>query len=97
MSEFSKFDIYSLNTQMFKSSVKDDVDIYVDFLSQEDDFEAVKSYLLEHFENVDNNWFEYDKINKTCYVSIKEDRIEFCAQKNHQDYFGKGWLKVKEG
>ena len=74
----------------------DEVDKHVDFLKNENDYEKVQSYLREHFGTFENDkWFEFDDIHKTCYLLFDGDKIEFCAQKNHQDYFSKGWIKIK--
>ena len=97
MSEFNKFSLYSLNYESFQRKEKDQVDKHIEFLNKEDDFEKVQSYLQEHFGDFNNGkWFEFEDIHKSCYLLVKDGKIEFCAQKNHQDYFGKGWIKIKE-
>lgn len=97
MAEFNKFNMYSLGYDSIKKSEKDEIDKHIDFLNNENGYNEVKAYLVEHFGNFENDkWFEFPEINKTCYLLITKDRLEFCAQKNHKDYYGKGWLKIKE-
>lgn len=98
MVELNKYGFYSLNCGILKEQETDKVDKCIDFLKLEDDYEKVQSYLREHFGTFesDDKWFEFEDINKTCYLSVKDNKIEFCAQKNHKDYFGKGWIKIKK-
>lgn len=97
MSEFNKFSLYSLNYESSQIREKDHVDKHIEFLKLEDDYEKVQAYLQEHFGIFeDEKWFDYDDIHKSCYLLFQDGKIEFCAQKNHKDYFGKGWLKIQK-
>ena len=96
MSELNKFSLYSLSYKGYQNTKKDHIDRHIEFLKLEDDYEKVQSYLVEHFGDFSNGkWFEFEDIHKSCYLLAQDEKIEFCAQKNHRDYFGKGWLKTK--
>ena len=97
MAEFNKFSMYSLGYETIRKIEKDEIDKHIDFLTEENSYEEAKSYLIEHFGEFENDkWIEFPEINKTCYLLITNDRVEFCAQKNHKDYYGKGWLNSKK-
>ena len=96
MSEFNKFSLYSMNYGATLEKEKDQVDKHIEFLKLEDDYEKVQAYLQDHFGDLSNEkWVEFEDIHKSCYLSAKDCKIEFCAQKNHRDYFGKGWIKIQ--
>ena len=97
MTEFNKFNLYSLGYENIKKPEKDEIDKHIEYLTEENNYDNAKKYLIEHFGAFDNEkWFEFPNLDKSCYLLINEERVEFCAQKNHKQYYGKGWLKIKE-
>ena len=96
MSEFNKFSLYSMNYGATLEKEKDQVDKHIDYLKTEDNYEKVLSYLQTHFGKFENaKWFDFEDINKSCYLLIEDGKIEFCSLKNHKQYYGKGWIKIK--
>lgn len=97
MAEFNKFNLYSMGFEAATIKKVDEIDKHIDFLKFQDDYDEVRSYLVEHFGNIENDkWFEYPELGKSLYLVISDEKLEFCAQKNHKDYYGKGWRKIKE-
>ena len=97
MAEFNKFSLYSMGYEAVKKVEKDEIDLHIEHLNKENLYEEAKAYIVSHFGEFDKDkWVEFPEINKTCYLLVTDERVEFCAQKNHQDYYGKGWLKHKE-
>lgn len=97
MAEFNKYSFYSLGYETANAVSKDKLDKHIDFLKGEDNYDDVRAYLIEHFEEAENGkWFEYPELNKQCYLVVSENKIEFCVEKNHKQYYGKGWLKIEE-
>ena len=97
MAEFNKFSLYSMGYEAVKKAEKDEIDLHIEYLNKENSYEEARTYLMEHFGEIEHDkWVEFPEISKTCYLLVTDERVEFCAQKNHQDYYGKGWLKHKE-
>ena len=96
MSEFNRFSLYSLTQNSSPVVSKDFLDKHIDYLKNEDNYDEVRDYLMKYFEEAeDGKWFEYPELNKQCYLILSDNRIEFCVEKNHKQYYGKGWLKVE--
>ena len=97
MTEFNKFSLYSMGYEAVKKVEKDVIDLHIEHLNKENCYDEAKAYIMEHFGEVEQGkWVEFPELNKTCYLVVTNEKVEFCAQKNHQDYYGKGWLKHKE-
>ena len=94
--EFNKYSLYTLNSDIDISPAKDKVDGFIDELVKIDEYSVVKSYLDEKFgtPNSEENWYEYDDLNKSVYIKENDEVIEFCALKGENQYFGKGWKRI---
>lgn len=94
MATLNQYSLYSYNNGG-NILQKDEVDKHIEFFKDCNDYEKVKSYILEHFGEVNGEqWINYDNYNKECYLKFNDERIEFCSLKNHEQYYGKGWLKL---
>lgn len=97
MTEFNKFSMYSRGFETLTGSEVDTIDRHIDFLKQKDNYDEVKKYLSANFGYFEGGkWFEYPDLHKSLYIFMDDNKLEFCAQKNHKDYYGKGWIKYKE-
>ncbi|MBQ7763731.1 hypothetical protein IJ384_00030 [bacterium] len=98
MAEFNKFSMYSLVNGATEMPKQDELDKHIDFLKGENDYDEVRNYLLEHFGDVpdESKWVDFPELNKQCYLVVSSERVEFCVEKNHKQYYGKGWLKINK-
>ena len=97
MSEFNKFSLYTLNYGSAQLREKDEVEMHIEFLRDCDEYEEVKSYLQNHFGEIDGErWVDFKSCHKECYLKVDDTKIEFCSLKNHKQYYGKGWIKIKD-
>ena len=84
---------YNLNNSL---STTDEVEKHIEFLKGCDDYEEVKSYLEKHFGEIDGEqWVDFEKCHKECYLNFEDGKIEFCSLKNNKQYYGKGWIKIQ--
>jgi len=97
MAELNKYGLYQMGYEVFKEVEKDIIDKHIDFLQKENDIKKVREYIIANFGEFENDkWFDFPELEKDCYIFLSSEKIEFCAQKFHKQYFGKGWKKIKE-
>ena len=96
MVELNKYGMYQMGYEVFKEREKDEIDKHIEFLNKENSLEMVRCYIVEHFGTFEGGkWFEFPDLEKDVYIVLTEEKIEFCAEKRHKQYYGKGWLKLK--
>ena len=98
MAEFNRFSLYSLGYGTMETPKQDVLDKHIDFLKGINDYDEVRNYILEHFGDVkdESMWVDFPELNKQCYLVVSDERVEFCVEKNHKQYYGKGWLKISK-
>ena len=88
---FNPYNIYSINAGI-KTEVRDQIDTCINEIKDFCEYDEIKNYLEENFGNIQGEkWIHYEELHKNLYLRVESDRIEVCALKNEQQYFGKGW------
>ena len=89
--QYNAYDIYSVQNKLISASL-DEVDTLVKGVQFTKGYDELKTYLEEHFDSfAGEKWVDYDDLNKSVYMKIEENNIEFCALKNDEQYYGKGF------
>ena len=95
MAQLNPYDLMYRRQTETQPKEKDEIDKHIDFFNSCDGLKDAKEYILEHFELSANGWISYPELNKELYIIIEENKVEFCALKNHTQYYGKGWIARK--
>lgn len=91
--QFNKYNMYSYNAGMAQVQRLDEVDICKQDLLRMTEYEDVKNFLTRKFGEFEGQkWVEYPDLNKHVYLYIDDKKVEFCALKNEEQYFGRGWV-----
>ena len=97
MTAFNSYTMYSANVQAKPINTEDKVDKYIDELRTMSEYDDVKSFVETNFGDVNGEkLYDYPELKKQIYILVDDDKIEFCAAKNKQQYFGKGWKLISE-
>ena len=97
MAEFNKFSVYGQCYGIANIVQKDKVDRMVDDIVDMYIYEDVKSFVKEHFGDVEGvEWFDYPELNKKVYVKNEDKVVEICMLKGNKQYYGKGWIPVEK-
>ena len=95
--QFNQYSLYSLNFQNNISNHMDEVDVCIQEVRDMTLYEDIKSYLTEHFGNFSGEkWVEYPELHKDLFLRLDKDKIEVCALKNDNQYFGRGWKLIDD-
>ena len=93
MASINQFSLYSMNGNLNTEQKEDQVDVYIRELTQINDYNEVMNYVQEKFGDISGNkMFEYPEIKKQINVFTEKNRVEICAAKEYQQYWGKGWF-----
>lgn len=93
MAEFSKYNLYSINTGSDLVKKSDEVDLFLDGLKTLTEYGDVLDFVQEHFGEFEGTkLLNFPEINKQIHLLVETRRIEICAAKNKHQYYGQGWM-----
>lgn len=71
--------------------------VFIHDLQKFDEYEDVVNYINEKFCDIGiQKLIEYPEASKQVEIKIKDDAVEFFAAKYWQQYFGRGWKKLRK-
>ena len=95
--EFNQFNMYAYNAEVSKAQKIDEVDECRHELLRMTEYDDVKNFLQRKFgEFKGEKWVTYQELNKLVYLYNDEEKVEFCAIKDGEQYWGRGWRLEKE-
>ena len=95
--QFNKYNRYSLNYDINSMSKIDEVDSCIQDVRNMNIYEDIRSYLTERFgEFSGDKWVDFPDLHKELFLRIEDDKIEVCALKNNNQYFGQGWKLITD-
>ena len=96
--EFNQYNLYAMYASGKNDMPKtDEVDAFVKSVRVIEDYDDIKNAIIEKFGNFKGEkWVDYPNLQKRLYLLIENDRIEVCAIKNDNQYFGQGWKLIEQ-
>lgn len=95
MVQINPYDLMYKQQNETQPKKQDKIDKHIEFLNGCDNLEEAKEYILANIELSENGWVNFPELNKDLYIVIEDNKVEFCALKNKEQYYGKGWLARK--
>ena len=93
MAELNKYGLYSLNFS--NAAVLDELSDFVNEITKINDYNDVKEYLSNKWNDVENRHFiDYPELNKKVSLKITDERIEVRVFKNDKQCYGEYWQVV---
>lgn len=96
MAEINPYDLMYKNQLTSTPKEKDIIDKHIEFLNSCNYLHEAKDYIMNNFTLSEDGYIQFPELNKEVYIHIDDAKVEFCALKNHKQYFGKGWLPRKK-